>query len=82
MGNFASEVSGMSQLLIKLNDDQKIKILSDFLASLPFVSSVKVTEDEDLDKGNEDGFFAAAGMWQGRNITQQSIRDKAWRQDK
>ena len=69
----------MSELLIKLNDEQKVKILSDFLSSLPYVSSVQVRETEGVTSRDDDVFFAVAGIWQGRDVTQQSVRKKAWR---
>jgi Protein of unknown function (DUF2281) len=30
----------------------------------------------------EDGFFSCAGIWQGRDLTQDSLRALAWRDNK
>lgn len=71
----------MAQLIIKIEDNQKAKVLSDFLGSLPYISSIEITDDE-LEKGKkEDALFSLAGIWEGRDVSQQSIRNSAWRHD-
>ena len=56
----------------------------DLLESLDFVASVDLANDNTRTTGAEDekvreeAFFAAAGIWEGRNVTQESLRASAW----
>ncbi|MEZ4512338.1 MAG: hypothetical protein R3C62_10710 [Chloroflexota bacterium] len=72
----------MEQIIIHIKDKQKARRLFDLLAVLDFVDSVETSEmlmerEVDTDQINED-FFALAGLWQGRDISQETIRQQAW----
>lgn len=56
-------------------------MLSKILSALDFVNSVEVIEDKTTISNNEQDFFALAGLWENRNVTTESIRQKAWRED-
>jgi len=70
----------MEQIIIKIKDKKKAKTLLDFLNSLDFIESV-IEKDLSIEKASADGekdFFSMAGLWEGRNVTLQSIREQAW----
>ena len=70
----------MEQIIIKIKDKKKAKTLLDFLNSLDFIESV-IEKDLSIEKASADGendFFSMAGLWAGRNVTLQSIREQAW----
>ena len=70
----------MEQIVIQVRDKEKAKMLLELLAALDFVHSVKTrhaeTETESLDEPLD--FFALAGIWQDRDVSQESIRKEAW----
>lgn len=71
----------MEQITIRVKDKQKARRLVDFLKTLDFVekvSSSNVTDLEDRQKSLEEDFFALAGLWSERDVSLQSIREKAW----
>jgi hypothetical protein len=71
----------MEQITIRIKDKKKARSLVDFLKTLDFVekvSSSNVTDLEDTQKAPEEDFFAHAGLWSERDISLQSIREKAW----
>ena len=69
----------MEQITIRVKDKNKARWLREFLKSLDFVDLV-VSEDieNEIQRMDEDNFFALAGIWQGRDISLDSIRQKAW----
>ena len=71
----------MEQIVIQVKDKKKAKALKDFLQTLDFVESV--TQPDLTRKGRQikkADFFSMAGLWAGRDISQESIRKKAWPQ--
>jgi len=68
----------MTQLVIQLDNDEKARMLSAFLSELPYVSSVSIDEEEPANDTDSADFFALAGLWEGRSISQSSIRKDAW----
>lgn len=73
----------MEQLLIQVRDEAKAKMLIDLLNALDFVDSVKTvglggTRKAQADLKEDQDFFALAGLWAGREISLESIRQKAW----
>lgn len=71
----------MEQIVIQVNDKQKAQALKNFLQALDFVETIastnipvrkvrKVAIDVD--------FFSLAGLWAGREITLDTIRQQAW----
>ena len=69
----------MQQLIIQVADKEKAEMLLKIISALDFVNSVEVVEDNTNIADNQQDFFALAGMWETRNITTESIRQKAWR---
>ncbi len=72
----------MEQLIVRVADKQKAEMLSKILSALDFVNSVELMEDKTTTpNNNEQDFFALAGLWENRNVTTESIRQEAWRED-
>lgn len=71
----------MEQIIIKIKDQKKAKTLLDFLKSLDFIDSITEKELPIVNARSASGekeFFALAGLWAGRDISLQSIREQAW----
>jgi len=71
----------MEQIIIKVKDRKKAQTLLDFLKSLDYIESItekEISETTSLDAESEEDFFALAGLWAGRDISLQSIREQAW----
>ncbi len=73
----------MEQIVIQVRDKEKAKVLFELLTALDFVDSVKTSEAEEVERKatvREEAadFFALAGLWQDREVTLESIRQKAW----
>jgi hypothetical protein len=73
----------MEQIIIRIKDKQKARRLIDLLAVLDFVDSIEAEEavspiGDDTTQEATDDFFALAGLWQGRDISQETIRQQAW----
>jgi hypothetical protein len=67
----------MEQITIRVPNKEKARLLFDLLRSLDFVDVVETTDQSQIE-GSDDEFFALAGLWKGRDITQDSLRQKAW----
>lgn len=71
----------MEVIRIRVCDSRKANILRKFLQTLDYVESV-FSEDMDkkqqISKADETAFFALAGLWVGRDVTQESLRKQAW----
>lgn len=73
----------MEQIIIRIKDKQKARRLIDLLKILDFIDSIEADDmvismkEANLMK-EEDDFFALAGLWQGRDISQERIRQQAW----
>ncbi len=70
----------MKQITIQVKNKQKARALINFLKALDFIEEVTAKEMSLLpkDRMNEEEFFALAGLWAGRDVTLDSIRQKAW----
>ena len=72
----------MEQIIIRIKDKQKARRLIDLLAVLDFVDAIEAEETvisaADASQKESDDFFALAGLWQGRDISQETIRQHAW----
>lgn len=62
----------MEELVLKIKDKSKLKFLKQLLEQLDFVE-LKKTE-----KPSGYSFFNSAGIWEGRDIDSQKLRDEAW----
>lgn len=67
----------MEQITIRVQNKEKARLLFDLLRSLDFVETIESTNEPEKDETNED-FFALAGLWADRDMTQDSLRQKAW----
>ncbi len=67
----------MEQIVITVKDKHKANLLRELLRALDFVEIVEI---QPVDEANQDDFLALAGLWAGRDITQQSLRQQAWPQ--
>lgn len=71
----------MEQITIRIKDKKKAQTLLDFLKSLDFIESVSekdLSVEKTINENREKDFFSMAGLWAGRDITLQSIREQAW----
>ena len=71
----------MEQITIRIKDRKKAQKLLDFLKSLDFIESISekdLSPEEKTSAHGEADFFALAGLWAGRDISLQSIRERAW----
>lgn len=71
----------MEQIVIQVKDKKKAQALKNFLQTLDFVESVTepgMNRQERQIKSAD--FFSIAGLWAGRDISQESIRKEAWPQ--
>jgi len=68
--------------LVYVKDKEKAQLLSELLMALDFVESVNTdsveTEATLATQGELADFFALAGLWEGREINLNSIRQLAW----
>jgi len=72
----------MEKILVYVKDKEKAQLLSELLMALDFVESVNTdsveTEATLATQGELADFFALAGLWEGREINLNSIRQLAW----
>jgi hypothetical protein len=73
----------MEQIVVQVRDKEKAKVLFELLTALDFVDSVKTGETEEVEvkatvQEELSDFFSLAGLWQDREVTLESIRQKAW----
>jgi hypothetical protein len=71
----------MEEIVIQVKDRKKAQALKDFLQTLDFVESV--SQPGLSKKGRQTksvDFFSLAGLWAGREISQESLRKEAWPQ--
>ena len=70
----------MEQIIVQVRVKEKARVLLELLTALDFVDSVETKEDKVGTTVGEKSldFFSLAGLWQDREITLASIRQKAW----
>ncbi|MBK7896586.1 MAG: hypothetical protein WAS33_29355 [Candidatus Promineifilaceae bacterium] len=71
----------MEEIIIRVKDKDKAKALYDLLRALDFVDSIATdsrTENADEQIQEDEAFFSVAGIWSDRDISQESLRQKAW----
>jgi len=72
-------VKKMEHIVIEVQNREKARRLIDFLSSLDFVHSAKLSANEYKEKSKlEEDFFSFAGIWENRNISKKSIRQNSW----
>jgi len=73
----------MERIVVQVKDREKAKMLMELLTALDFVDSVKASEigeaEANLTTREEPlDFFSLAGLWQDREVSLESLRQKAW----
>jgi hypothetical protein len=73
----------MERIIVQVRDKEKAKMLLEFLAALDFVDSMKQSETAEAEAGPTAqevslDFFSLAGLWKDRDISLDSLRQKAW----
>ena len=70
----------MEQITIQVKNKQKAQALIKFLKALDFIEEVTAREISLTQPSRVSAreFFALAGLWAGRDVTLDSIRQKAW----
>jgi hypothetical protein len=71
----------MTQITIQVNDRKKARVLIHFLKTLDFIekiSSADLHVHKICEKDQASDFFALAGIWAKRDISQKSLRQSAW----
>jgi hypothetical protein len=71
----------MEQITIQVKNKRKAKALIDFLKVMDFVEDVTASGlsiPKPQGQADESDFFALKGLWAGRDISLESIRQKAW----
>lgn len=70
----------MEQITIHVKNKRKAQALIEFLQAMDFVEAVTsgfvIPKPQSIE--NEADFFALKGLWAGRDISIESIRQKAW----
>ncbi len=70
----------MEQIIIRVRDHKKADTLFKFLKTLDYVDNVvhaNLPQVDESEKADAD-FFSLAGIWVGRDISQESLRKQAW----
>ncbi len=70
----------MVQMIIQIEDKEKLKSRSELLTALNVVHSLDTTPQNRVPETQVESsdFFSMAGLWEGREVTLTSIRQKAW----
>ena len=73
----------MEQIIIQVRDKETAVTLKKLLSTLDYIESIHSESEpaepsEDSSDIQSDDFFATAGMWQDRDVTLDSLRQKAW----
>jgi len=68
----------MEQIVIQVSNKEKAQLLYDLLSSLDFVEAVTTSEQVNDVESKKSDFFALAGIWEGRTIDLDTIRQRAW----
>lgn len=71
----------MEQITIQVKNKRKAQALVDFLKAMDLIEDITASglpTPNIKDKTDEDDFFALKGLWAGRDVTLDSIRQKVW----
>lgn len=69
------------KLIVRVANKDNAEMLTKILTSLDFVNSVEIVEQKPTTSNEEQDFFSLAGLWENRDITTESIRQEAWREN-
>jgi hypothetical protein len=72
----------MEQIVIQIKDKKKARMLFDLLTALDSVDSMNTTSEDFKEtttaQTDTSNFFAMAGLWEGRDVSLETIRQKTW----
>jgi len=71
----------MEQITIRIKDKEKAQSLLEFLKSLDYIESISESDlsvKTSSDEKQEKDFLELAGLWNGRDISLKTIRERAW----
>ncbi|MEI6290139.1 MAG: hypothetical protein WCP19_06870 [Chloroflexota bacterium] len=71
----------MEQITIHLRDKKKAGALLKFLKTLDYIENIVMSDYPSTDHAatdENDAFYDLAGIWKGRDISQDSLRQQAW----
>ena len=77
----------MEQITIRVRDKEKAQLLLQLLRSLDFVEQIATADADSAtlaekerggDADSKTAFFELAGLWEGRDVSQESLRQAAW----
>ncbi len=69
----------METLTIKIKNREKLLFIYEVLRYFDFVELPEVENTKEVEQKHD--FFSSAGLWQGREISQKTLRQKAWKKD-
>jgi len=70
----------MESITIYIKEKEQVNLLSQLLKHLDFVIMPN-EKIKTVAKKKEHSIFSSAGMWAGRNISQEELRAKAWKRN-
>lgn len=69
----------METLIIKVKNKERLMFIYEMLRYYDFV---ELPELQDVTESKEHyNFFQSAGIWKNRDISQETLREKAWKRD-
>ncbi len=69
----------MTQIVVNIRDEKRLSFVLELLQAFDFVESVAIEKKvQQSEAKSENDFFAAAGIWEGRDVSLESIRKEAW----
>jgi hypothetical protein len=69
----------MEKILINIKDKSKVHIVVDLLKGLSFIEFRELGKENKIGKTSE--FRELFGIWKGRDITFDDLRQKAWQRE-
>ncbi len=69
----------METLTIKIKDREKLLFICEILRYFDFVELPEIENTKKTEQKHD--FFSSAGLWQDREISQETLRKKAWKKD-
>ena len=71
----------MPQILLDIDNEAHAAMLLELLGALHFVRAARPVPPSPQpadETASEADFFSLAGIWTGRDVTQATLRDRAW----
>lgn len=72
----------MEQITVLIPDREKANLLIELLHSLDFIADIQLVSRDvngrKIESATDEAFFSLAGLWADRDITVESLREKAW----